>query len=244
MTPQGYQVGGYNSLLSAKTCEPRHLPHYLLYQHIIRVSSRSFLAMKYIPMWTNFHFFVRVLAILFFLQQRPTSVDMTSTASSFWPLRMVLSAMFSFQSGRVNSRSLIVVMQWSIRRSRFSQPAHRLFLMFMDWANTQTCSLTILSFHCVVKPPFSCQIAMVSTAHCLTPTLVLSAERWTCCVGIWIVFAYASTDFGNQKASQYIVSSQQWSMIEWWISNARYTTQASGVLNIWSMVKRCGSSGE
>jgi len=52
------------------------------------------------------------------------------------------------------------------------------------------------------------------------------------------------TDFGNQKASHYIVGSQWWSMIEWWISNVCYSKQASGVLNLLSMVMRCGSRGE
>jgi len=33
-------------------------------------------------------------------------------------------------------------------------------------------------------------------------------------------------------------------MIEWWISNARYSKQASGVLNISSRVMRCGSRDE
>lgn len=33
-------------------------------------------------------------------------------------------------------------------------------------------------------------------------------------------------------------------MIEWWILNACYSKQASGVLNISSRVMRCGSRGE
>jgi len=52
------------------------------------------------------------------------------------------------------------------------------------------------------------------------------------------------TDFGNQKASHYIVGSQQWSMIEWWISNHYYSKQVLGVLNISSRVMRCGSRGQ
>jgi len=52
------------------------------------------------------------------------------------------------------------------------------------------------------------------------------------------------TEFGNQKASHYILSSQQWSLIEWWISNARYSKQASVVLNILSSMTGCGSRGE
>jgi len=52
------------------------------------------------------------------------------------------------------------------------------------------------------------------------------------------------TDFGNQKALHYILGSQRWSMIEWWISNACYSNQASKVLNISSTVMQCGSRGE
>jgi len=52
------------------------------------------------------------------------------------------------------------------------------------------------------------------------------------------------TDFGNQKASHYILGSQWWVMIEWWISNACYSKQASGVLNISSRVMRCSRRGE
>jgi len=53
-----------------------------------------------------------------------------------------------------------------------------------------------------------------------------------------------TTDFGNQKASHYILYSQWWLMIEWWISNACYSKQASGVLNIWSRLMGHGSRGE
>jgi hypothetical protein len=52
------------------------------------------------------------------------------------------------------------------------------------------------------------------------------------------------TDFGNQKASHYILGSQRWSMIEWWISNSCYSKQALVVMNISSRVMPCGSSGE
>jgi len=52
------------------------------------------------------------------------------------------------------------------------------------------------------------------------------------------------TNFGNQNASHYISGFQWWSMVEWWILNACYCTQASGVLNISSTVMRCSSIGE
>jgi len=85
---------------------------------------------------------------------------------------------------------------------------------------------------------------MLSAAHWLTPTPAFSAQAQTCTVGIWNVPASATTDFGYQKASHYILGSQRLSMIEWWISNACYFKQASGVLNILSRVMRCGSRGE
>jgi hypothetical protein len=52
------------------------------------------------------------------------------------------------------------------------------------------------------------------------------------------------TDLGNQKASQYIIGSHQLSMIDWWISNACYSKQVSGVLNLSSRVMRCSNRGE
>jgi len=85
---------------------------------------------------------------------------------------------------------------------------------------------------------------MFSAAHWLTTTAGLSAQTRTCRVGIWIVLASATTHFSNQKPSNYILGSQWWSIIEWWISIACYSKQASGMLNILSRVTRCGSSGE
>jgi hypothetical protein len=49
---------------------------------------------------------------------------------------------------------------------------------------------------------------------------VFSAQMQTCRVGILIVLASATTDFGNQKALHYILGSQQSLMIKYWISNA------------------------
>jgi len=152
--------------------------------------------------------------------------------------------MYHFQSGLVDSRSLIGVTQRSIRRSHCSGPTPWLLMMLMDWAISQMPSLILLSIRCVVKPPLSCQIRMVSAAHWLTPTPAFSAQTRTWRVSIWIVLASATTDFGNQKASPYILGSQRWSIIEWWILNACYSKQASGVLNISSSMMRCGSSGE
>ena len=85
---------------------------------------------------------------------------------------------------------------------------------------------------------------MVSAAHWLTPTPAFLAQKRTCRVGIWIELASAMTDFGNQKASHYILGYQWWSKFEWWISNVCYFKQALGVLNISSRVMQCGSRGE
>jgi len=135
-------------------------------------------------------------------------------------------------------------MKRSIRRCHCSGPAPCLLIMLIDWAISQPRSLTWLSIGCVVKPPLSCQIPMVSAAHWLTPTPAFLPQMWTCTVGISIVLASVTTNFGNQKASNYISGSQWWSMIEWWILNACYSKQASGVLNISSRVMRYGSRGE
>jgi len=59
-----------------------------------------------------------------------------------------------------------------------------------------------------------------------------------------MVLAFVTTEISNQKASDYILGSQLWSMIEWWVSNACYSEQASGVLNISSRVKQGRSRGE
>ena len=155
-----------------------------------------------------------------------------------------MSAMYLFQSGLLDSRSLIQVTQRSIRRSHCSGPAPCLLMMLMDWTLSQTRCLTLLSIRCVVKPPLSCQIPMVSAANWLTPTPAFSAQTRTCRVGIWIVLASATTDFGNQKASHCTPGSQRWSMFELWISNACYFKLASGVLPISSSVMRFSSRGE
>jgi len=244
MAQQGNRSRRRNAPLSAKTCDPRFLPRHLLDLHIIRKSKRSFGVMKYIPTCTSFLFLVGVSSALSFLRRRPTSANSSGAALSFWPLRLVFSAMYRFQSGLLDPSSLIRVTQRSVRRSHFSGPAPSLLMMLMDWAISQMRSLTSLSIRCVVKPPLFCQIPMVSAAHWLTPTPPFSAQTRTWRVGIWIVLASAMTDFGKQKASHYISGSQRWSMIEWWISNACYSKAASGVLNISSRVMRCGSRGE
>jgi len=181
--------------------------------------------------------------MLSFLWRTPTSVTSCSAALSFWPLRLVLSCMYHFQNALLEARSLIRVMQWMISRSHCSGPTPCLLLMLMNWAISQTRSRSLFSFHCVVDPPCSCQISMVSAAYWLTPTPTFSAQTRTGRVGICIVLASATNHFGNQKASHYISGSQQWSMIEWWTSNARDSRQASGVLTTSSRETRFGSRG-
>ena len=175
---------------------------------------------------------------------RTNSVDLSHAAWSFCPWRIVFSAMYQFQGSLFNARSLIWVMQWSIRRSHCSESAPGSLLMLMDWAISKMCSLTLLSFHYVVKLPISHWIRMVSNALWLAPSLEFSARLQTCWVGVWIVLASALTDFGNQKASHYTWGSQWWSMIEWLISNPLYCEQMSAVLNTSSRVTQCGSRGE
>jgi len=94
------------------------------------------------------------------------------------------------------------------------------------------------------QAPLSCQILMCSAAHWLTPTPAFSAQTQTWRVGIWIVSASTTTDFCNQKASHYILGSQRWSTIEWWISNACYSKQELGVLNVWLRVMLFGRRDE
>ena len=197
MARQGNLSRRCNPPLSAKTRDLRFLPCCPLYLHIIAKNKSSIGAIKYIPTCMSFLFLVRVSATLFFLGWRPTSANSSSAALSFWPLRLVMSAMYHFQWGLLDCRSLIWVMQWSIRRSHCSGPAPCLLMMLMDCAISQTRSLTISSTRCIVKPPLSRQIPIVSTAHWLTPTPVSLAQTWTCRVGIWIVLASAITDFGN-----------------------------------------------
>ena len=148
------------------------------------------------------------------------------------------------KSGLLDSRSVIRVTQRSIRGSHSSGLAPCLLLMLMDWAIAQMHSLTLLSIRCVVKPPLSCQIPTLSAAHWLTPTPAFLAKTGTWGVGIWMLLAFAMTDFGNQKVSHYIWGSQGCSIIEWWISNASHSEQGLEELNISSRVMRYGSRGE
>jgi len=138
----------------------------------------------------------------------------------------------------------MAVAQQSDRRSHRAGLAPCLLLMLVDWSVSQTRCLTILSFHSVVKPPFSCPIPMVSAAHWLTPTPLFLSKTRPCRVGIWIVLAFGTTDFDNQKASHYISGSQWWSMMERWITDARYSNQALGVFNISPRSMECGTRGE
>jgi len=243
MARQGHCPRYHNPSLSAWTCDRRFLPRRLLYPHIIRKNKRSIGAMKYIAGWTSFLFFVGVSSRVFFLRRQPTSANSSRAALNFWPVRLVLSAMYGIQSGLLDATSLNQVMQLSIRRSHCSGPAPCLLMMLMDWAISQMRSLTLRSIHCVVKPPSSCPIPILSAAHWLTPTLAFSVQTQTCRVGIWIVLASATTDFGNQKASHYISGCQRWSIIEGWISNVCDSKQASGVLKILSRVMWCGRRG-
>jgi len=147
-------------------------------------------------------------------------MNSSSAAFCFRPFRLLLSARYCFQSGLLVARSLIWVMQRPIRKSQCLGPEPYLLRMLMHWEIYQTCSFTLRSICGVVKPPLPCQISMVSPALLLTPTPEFSAQMLTWWVRIWIELSSATTDFWNQQASYYIQSSQQWSIIKWWISNA------------------------
>jgi len=244
MAQQGNWLRCCNEHLSVKTCDPSFLPSRPRYLHIIMMWTRTIWAMKYISTWLNFLFSVVVSCIPFFLEHMRTSANCSSATLSSWPSRTVSLAIYLFQSGLSDARSLIWVVQPSIMKSHCSRLGPTLFLMVRDWAISQTCSLNWLSFHSVVEPPFSYHILMVSAGYWLTPIPAFPAQRRTCWLGIWIELPSAMIDFNNRKASQQIWHSQPWWMIEWWILNAHYSTQASGVLNSLSWVMRCSCSGE
>jgi len=150
MAWQGHLSRRRNAPSSAKTCDPRFLPHRLLDLHIIRKSKRSIGVMKYIPTCMSLLFLVGISSSLFILRRMPTSMNSSSAALSFWPSRLVLSAMYHFQIGHLDSSLLIRVTQQSIRRSHFSGLVPCLLMMLMDWAISQRRSLTLLSIRCVV----------------------------------------------------------------------------------------------
>jgi len=222
MARQVNQSRGFNTSLLAMNFDHRYLPHPLLYLHIIDMSERSLGAMKYIP----------TCASIFCLQQRPTCVNSSSACLRLWPSTLVLSATYHYHSCHLVARSLIRVTQQLTWRSQFWGLAPCLLIIMMDWAITQTCSHTLLSICCVVKPPLSGQIPIVSAAHWLTSTLVFCALTQCCVVRNWIVLALVTTDFDNQQVLHYILGSQWWPMIEWWISNACDSKQASGMSNM------------
>jgi len=175
--------------------------------------------MKFIPTCTSFLLLVGVSLSAFFHQWRPSCMNLSCTALSFWLSRLVLSAMYHIQTDNIYDRSLIRAIQWSIMRSHSSVPAPSLLIMLMDCSFSHMHSLSSLSIPCVVKPPLPCNIHIVSAAHRLPPTPVFSARTRTCRVRICNVLESATTDFAKQKASHYILCSPWWSMIEWWISN-------------------------
>jgi hypothetical protein len=119
-----------------------------------------------------------------------------------------------------------------------------LLMMLIDLVISQTRSHPVLSVYCVFNAPLSCRLHMGSATDWLTPPLVFLAQTQTCGVDIWIVLASAMTDFGNHKASHYILTFLQWSMIEWWRSNACSFKQVLSLLNISSRVRRYSSRGE
>lgn len=154
-------------------------------------------AMKYIPARTNFSSLVDDLLILRVTLWRQFSPKLWSAAQSCWLMRLVLSTMYYHQSDLLDSKLLIRVMQWSIRRVNCSGLVPCLLLMLSNWAVFHTCSLAVLYFSCVVKPTFRCQIPIVPSMHLLTPTPVIWAQMQMCRGGIWIVFVSVTTNCSN-----------------------------------------------
>jgi hypothetical protein len=234
----------WSVMMGSLPCHSGISPHrHLLYLQIIRKRTIRIGAVKCVPTCTSIHFLDKVSSRLFFLRWRPTSTDSSSAGRCSWPSTLVWSAMNGFQSGLLDSRSPIQVTQWTIMGSYHLGWVPCLLLMPMDCAISQMHSLTILSVHCVVKPPSSCPVPMASAVHWLTPTPACFAQAYTCSIGFWIVLASATTDFGNQKASWYIFGFQWWLIIEWSILNVCYIGPTLGVLNISSRVMWCGSRG-
>jgi len=199
--------------------------------------------MKYLSTQKNFFFLVGVSSILFLLQWKPTSGNLSTAGYSIWPCTMALSAMINFQCRHFDTRSPIQTTIQSIRRSHSSGQVPRLRLLLRDWGIAQTYSICLFSFPRVVKQLFCGKFPIVSAADRMSPILVCSALRQTCWVCIWIELASVTTDFGTHESSHYIVSSQWWSTIQWWISDYQYSKQSSGVLNKLSRVMWYGISG-
>jgi len=241
---QENQLRHRNAPWSAATCDVWFLPHCLLYLHIIRKRNRSIGAMKYIQMLTNILDCVDVALILFFVRRRPTSANLWSAALSVWPWRILMSAIYHIPRSIWDSRSPTWAKTWWGRRCHCTVLASLLLLILMDGAISQTRSIALLLFHCVVKRRISCWIAMLSTARWLTSTQVFSDQRQTYWDCSWIVLAYRITDFGHQMPTHHISGPQQWSRIQQWLSNIIYTKQELGFSNIPLWVMRCDSGGE
>jgi len=135
-----------------------------------------------------------------------------------WPefvtIQRSLVSHVPFLKQPLDTRSPIWVTQRLNRTFYCLGPAYCLLLILLDWAFSQTRTLTWSSIHCIVKRLLSCYLPMVSAVHWLTETPAFLAQTWTCRVGSWIRLVSAMTDLGNQKASNYIFGSQWWSMIE------------------------------
>jgi hypothetical protein len=123
----------------------------------------------------------------------------------------------------LDARLLIRVMKQFILISLPMDLVPSLWLIRIDWAIAQTRSLMLICFHCINKAPVACQIPIVSATLSLPLTHVYSAHRRTRCVGVWITSASVTTGLGNQKASCYILDSQRWPIIEYWISISYYS---------------------
>jgi hypothetical protein len=85
--------------------------------------------MRNIPKCKNFLFVVTASPSQIFLLRNPTAANSSCATWSYLPSRLVLSAIYCFQSSRLDSRSLIRVKQQSIGRSHCSGPLPCLLMM-------------------------------------------------------------------------------------------------------------------
>jgi len=166
-----------NAPISVNTSFPRLLSYRFLSLQTIKKWTPSIGAIKIIPMGMGFLFWFCVVLILFLLQRRPTSAITSSAASSLSPSRIVLLAMYHVQSGHVDTRSLIQVMEHLMWSSNSSEPMSSFLLMRMALTISPTPFLSILSFLCVGNQPFPCRIPIDSGTCWPTATPAFLAQR-------------------------------------------------------------------
>lgn len=197
-----------------KLCDPSIIPRCFLDLNVIRRNKTLIGAMKYTPMCMNILVIVRVSSRPFFLHWMPIPSNFSSAALSCRKWRWVWSAMYHLESGLLDCQSLIYATQWSISWSHCTRPAPCLLMLLMVRGISQMRSHTLLTLHCIFKPPWSCRIPMFCASHWLTATLLFPAQMRTWRGSIRILLASATTDFSKLEALRYVVRSEWWWIIE------------------------------